>query len=176
MVNELGSPVSLGICCSWVNRREIIFSSFLPLKTFSKAVRKMLHHGVNERYPDSLSCSRAEGHTWSKCCLGRRLVAEVLRKRACLGVLLPFRIWRHLARLTWGKLCKVGVCGSACLEREQWCQEPLDMVCSSAFKCPSPARMAGARTRHSMGDDSLGGREQSQLRGQEIPPKSPWCS
>lgn len=75
---------------------------------------------------------------WSKCCAGRRRVAEVLEERACLGVLLPFRIWRHLACLTWGNVARgaMSVCGSACLEREQWSQGPLDRVCSSTFKCP----------------------------------------
>lgn len=45
------------------------------------------------------------------------------------------------------------------------------------FELPGSSQsVAGARTRHPMGDDdSLGRqeREQSQLCGQEIPPKSP---
>lgn len=67
-------------------------------------------------------------------------MAEVLGERAYLGLLLPFRIWRHLARLTWAK---VGYeCVWVCVSRaEQSCQGPLDMVCSSTFKCPAPARM-----------------------------------
>lgn len=79
-----------------------------PLKLPVKAVGKMPHRCLNEKYPGALSCSRGQGHTVVKMLRWEKAGSRGSGGKSLFGDVTPLQDLEALSLSDLGECCKGG--------------------------------------------------------------------